>query len=215
MMPGETKEQFLSRVRDALRDRGEPVDLPGDLESARVIASDADRAAVFAQRVEEAFMKPHRVANEDEMVDKVAEIVEQLGAKSAVVPDEDWPGRIRVIERLKGKGLTLRDPADADASFEADVGITAVAGAIAESASMIVASGCGRRRLASLAVPNHIGIVRADQIVPDLIDWFAGNEAGDAASEVLISAPSKTADIELSLVMGVHGPKEEHVVIIG
>ena len=64
-------------------------------------------------------------------------------------------------------------------------------------------------------MPNHIGVVRAEQIVPDLIDWFAKNDAGDAASEVLISAPSKTADIELTLVMGVHGPKEEHVIIVG
>jgi L-lactate dehydrogenase complex protein LldG len=215
MMPGQTKEQFLSRIRNALRDRGEPVDLPADLEASRVIASDADLAATFAQRVEEAFMKPYRVANEDEMVDKVAEIVDSLGAKSAIVPDDELPGRIRIVERLKGKGLAISSPDDADASFEADVGITGVVGAIAESASMIVASGGARRRLASLAVPNHIAVVRAGQIVPDLIDWFAKNEASEAASEVLISAPSKTADIELSLVMGVHGPKEEHVVIIG
>jgi L-lactate dehydrogenase complex protein LldG len=64
-------------------------------------------------------------------------------------------------------------------------------------------------------VPIHIAVVRADQIVADSLDWFAEDRTDGAASEVLISAPSKTADIELTLVMGVHGPKEEHVIVIG
>ena len=88
-MPGQTKEQFLSRVRNALRDRGEPIELPGDLEGSRVIASDADLPAVFAQRVEEAFMKSYRVANEDEMIDTVAQIVDQLGEQIAALFQRD------------------------------------------------------------------------------------------------------------------------------
>ena len=68
--------------------------------------------------------------------------------------------------------------------------------------------------MASLAVPNYISIVRADQIVPDLLDWTASLPADLPANQVLISAPSKTADIEMIIITGVHGPGEVHVIIV-
>ena len=214
-MAESTQDVFLARVRQALTHRGEPVNLPDDLQVARVIQPDADLVATFVTRAEEAKMHAHRVADETALVDKVVELVEASGAGSAVVPAEDIPARDQIIARLKEKGVELLDADDPNAAFAADVGITGVAAAVAETASMSLTSGDQRRRLASLAVPCHIGIVRSEQIVPDLLDW-AGQHTGEPpAKEVLVSAPSKTADIELELVMGVHGPKHEHVVILG
>src|SRR5438552_18818640 len=60
-MPGEPQAQFLSRVREALTDRGEPVALPGDLEVSRVVPRDADLVARFLASVEQAKMIAHRV----------------------------------------------------------------------------------------------------------------------------------------------------------
>ena len=68
--------------------------------------------------------------------------------------------------------------------------------------------------MASLAVPAHIAVLRADQIVPDLLDWGGSLSSDPPANEVLISAMSKTADIEGILVPGVHGPGIVHVVVI-
>ena len=64
-------------------------------------------------------------------------------------------------------------------------------------------------------MPNHIAIVRTDQIVPDLLDWSAAAPADMPANRVLVSGPSKTADIEMIIVSGVHGPKTEHIILIG
>ncbi len=212
---GESQESFLARVRTALTDRGEPVELPDDLEIARVIGRDEDRVKMFMTRVEQAKMHVFRVPDESAMIETVCQIVRSLDAKTAIVPDEPLPARDRLITQLADAGISLRDPDDRDAAFDADVGITAVSAAIAETGSMCVTSGGGRRRLASLAVPYHIGIVRAEQIVPDLLDWAAQLPAALPASEVLVSGPSKTADIELILVTGVHGPKAEYVIVIG
>jgi L-lactate dehydrogenase complex protein LldG len=212
----EPREQFLARVREALTNRGEAVELPTDLEVARVIGRDEDVVQVFAMRAEEAKMHVHRVADTSAMMDKILQLLEEMGAQSVIVPAEaTLPTREQLIERIREKGVTLLDADDPDASFSADVGITGVTKAIAETASMCITSGDGRRRLASLAVPCHIGVVRAEQIVPDLLDWSALLPTDLPASEVLVSAPSKTSDIELTLVMGVHGPNPEHVILVG
>jgi L-lactate dehydrogenase complex protein LldG len=99
--------------------------------------------------------------------------------------------------------------------------ISGVDAAIAESGTLVVMSGRGRGRLASLLPPVHLAIVPADRVVRTLPDAFAllyeryGAEVVRERSNVtLISGPSRTADIEQSLTLGVHGPKEIHVVIV-
>jgi len=215
MTLGESQDDFLKRVRTALSDRGKPVPLPDDHEIARVVRPDRDIVAEFALRAEQAKMIPHRVPDEATLLDKIMEIIRQVAGTSAMVPDDGLPARNRILERLKQENISCLNPDDHDAAFTADVGITGVESAIAETASMCLASGSGRRRLASLAVPTHIGVVRAEQIVPDLLDWATQLPADLPASQTLVSAPSKTADIELTLVMGVHGPRQEHVIILG
>jgi L-lactate dehydrogenase complex protein LldG len=180
-----------------------------------VVGRGDDRVARFLLSAEQAKMMPHRVPDATAAVKRILELCQEMKARSALVPAEDWPGREEVLTALQDEGVSLADPDDRDAAFGADVGITGVAVAVAETGSLCLDSGGVRRRLASLAVPVHIAVVRADQIVPDLLDWTAAAPADMPASSVLVSAPSKTADIELTLVMGVHGPRVEHVVVIG
>lgn len=213
-MAGISRQTFINRIKQSLQDRGAPIDLPDDLEIARVIGGDVDPVATFAANVEAAYMKPYRVSGEQACADKVIALVEELEAKSAVVPDEDFVGRAAIVEKLQEKGIKLVNADDRDEPFDADVGITGVSCAVAETGSISVTSGQGRRRLASLAVPYHIAIVRAGQIVPDLLDWGVQAGGDRPAVETLVSGPSKTADIELNLVIGVHGPGQEHIVIV-
>jgi len=114
-----------------------------------------------------------------------------------------------------GAHTRLLDPLDGDeALFSADVGITGVKAAVAETGSLICTSGTQQWRGLSLIPPVHVAIVRADQIVPDLLDVLAAPAPDLPAALTFISGPSKTADIEGILITGVHGPGHVHAVVL-
>jgi L-lactate dehydrogenase complex protein LldG len=101
------------------------------------------------------------------------------------------------------------------------VGITGVDAALAATGSLVLATGPGKHRVTSLLPPMHIAVVRQEQILADFEAWVAmqrGQGAGALqrwASTVLISGPSRTADIAMQLTMGMHGPAELHIVLVG
>ncbi len=214
-MPGETEQAFFARIRGALAGRPRSTALPADTEVARVVRPDGDVVGLFIERAVQAGMQVHRVADQTAMVARIGELVEARKAAEVLMPVEGIPSRDAVAAELQRRGARLADPDDPDAAFRAEVGVTGVELAVAETASLSLASGGGRRRLASLAVPCHIAVVLVSQIVADLIDW-AGHRPDDVpANEVLVSSHSKTADIEMVLVPGIHGPGTLHVVLVG
>jgi L-lactate utilization protein LutC len=103
------------------------------------------------------------------------------------------------------------------AFFSSDLGISGVAWAIAETGTLVMASKPSDPRSLSLLPPLHIAVVGQSQLLPDLFDLFAELEVEKnrlPSCLSLITGPSKTGDIELKLVTGVHGPRELHVVVI-
>ena len=97
------------------------------------------------------------------------------------------------------------------------VGVTGALAGIAESGTLVVVSGPGRPRLASLLPPVHVAILRADRLYASLPDLLAAHPRlpDEGSNLVLITGPSRTADIEMTLTRGVHGPGEVHVVLVG
>ena len=83
--------------------------------------------------------------------------------------------------------------------------------------SIIVTSGAGRARSAALVPPVYLAFLPVRSIYPDLPTWMAQEGARllpGTANLVIITGPSRTADIELTLIIGVHGPGEIHVILI-
>lgn len=102
-----------------------------------------------------------------------------------------------------------------DALFAADVGVTGVAAAVAETGSIVCTSGVEQWRGLSLIPTIHIAVVYERQIAADLFDLFQSALPDELPANVnIISGPSKTADIEGVLVTGVHGPREVHVMVV-
>ncbi len=117
------------------------------------------------------------------------------------------------VERLQ-----TTDPVKArDLIFGADLGISCVDGAAAETGTIALGSSPGQGPPVSLLPPTHIALVEAYQVVPDLFDLlkiFESSSGNLPGNLVLVTGPSKTGDIELRLTTGVHGPGDLHVIIL-
>jgi L-lactate dehydrogenase complex protein LldG len=99
--------------------------------------------------------------------------------------------------------------------FRSDIGITGAQAGIAETGTLVLDSSVERNRLVSLVPPIHIAILDASRIYQTLGETLAALQSGEEVSPAItfITGPSRTADIELTLAIGVHGPQELYVII--
>jgi L-lactate utilization protein LutC len=99
--------------------------------------------------------------------------------------------------------------------FDYDVGISRAQAVIAETGTLLLESRSERHRLVSLVPPVHIAIVDAADICLTLGEALADVRRSEELSPTitLITGPSRTADIELTLAIGVHGPQELYVIV--
>jgi L-lactate utilization protein LutC len=99
--------------------------------------------------------------------------------------------------------------------FNSDVGVTNAQAGIAETGTLVLDSSVERNRLVSLVPPVHVAILDALRIYATLGETLAALQSGGELSPAitLITGPSRTADIELTLTIGVHGPQELYVIV--
>ena len=221
---GTDREMFLARIRAALgapKGRTITEQVPDvDEFLVRLCQEDEDLPARFADRAQALGMQIHH-AKMIELAALLGDLLEKHNCQQAVTSIAHQPLRSQVTDILTNLGTEMVDHESAswhDKQFDVDVGITDVEAAVAETGSIVISSGAHRSRGSYLAPPVHIALVLTSQIVADLIDYFDGIDGPlsqpNRSATVLISGPSKTADIEGILITGVHGPGEVHVVLI-
>ena len=129
----------------------------------------------------------------------------------------------KVLEDAGIGGLTPYDrPVDVwktDLFRDIDAGFTTTRGAIAETGTLIVWPDANEPRLLSLVPPIHFALLDADQLHGTLIEAMTAQGWGAAATPMpsnalLISGPSKTSDIQVTVAYGAHGPKELIVLLL-
>ena len=96
----------------------------------------------------------------------------------------------------------------------ATVTVEEVFGAVAETGSLVCASEGGRAVQAGLLPPHHVAIVRRGKIFATLDGLFSAVAAAPPANLTLVTGPSRTADIELTLAIGVHGPERLDIIVV-
>ena len=100
--------------------------------------------------------------------------------------------------------------------YDLDLGVTGAQAGLAESGSIVLSHGGGRPRMASLAPRVHVALLDIALLHRTLAHWAAQRPelVGETANLVIVTGPSRTGDIEQQLNLGVHGPRNVHVVLI-
>ncbi len=171
----------------------------------------------------EAVRSEVHVVNRQTWVEKLKQILKQKKVKTLLyAPDTDIG---KTLDGEQGEDSNSLPELIAyqheiesfkDQMFKIDAGITSTQGAIAETGAIIVWPTEKEPRLLSLVPPIHIAVLDADSIFNTFCEAIQNQNWPEKmpTNVLLVSGPSKTADIELVLAFGVHGPKELVVLIL-
>ena len=209
--------------------------LPQIEEKAHAVrANSRERAEELLQRLAEVSRlqgwEVYRASDTEDAQEYMCNLTVSSGAKLVVRSGEQVFERVPVDGPLSSLGVEvtvmtrssgLSREAMLERAAEAAIGITGVDYAIAETGSVVVMPRPGLSRLVSLLPPVHVALVRSQEVLESLEDvfilwrlaYYQGD--GDMGSYMnFITGPSRTADIEQKMVVGVHGPREAHMVLL-
>lgn len=169
----------------------------------------------------------HIVPDDDNAIPAIIDVIKQRGNGPVAYTAEPLLVELKLADALTDAGFELIAPPTADMTADgaeawkqslakASVGISSALGIAEETGSMLMVPMQPDQRAVSLLPVNHVAILRADQVVPDIAAlmkrWQEVGETGGSA--VFVTGPSRTADIEKELVLGIHGPQRVDVILL-
>jgi L-lactate utilization protein LutC len=205
----DARTEILGKVRARLAaDPARAAPLPPFLTGAPLGLH--ERFERFRSTLERVGGRVERVPDTAAALARVAALVRERGL--ARVARSDAPELADLGARF-GPLVELTGPEPRDALLAAELGVTTAQWGIAETGSLVLCSADERHRLVSLLPPVHVALLRADRLLGTLGEALAA--ARGSRTITIVTGPSRTADIELTLVVGVHGPRELHVLVHG
>jgi L-lactate dehydrogenase complex protein LldG len=171
------------------------------LRRATDMESTVERVATLAQL-------PQAVARYVDALDLDASLAEQKSHRGVCWPEFaglDWTGAGLAIEARPAQG-------------DDRLGITGAFCAIAETGTLVITSGAATPTASMLLPDTHVAVVRPGRIVAGMEEALALVRAEHGAmprAVNLVSGPSRTGDIEQTIVVGAHGPFRVHIVVLG
>jgi L-lactate utilization protein LutC len=157
-----------------------------------------------------------REGSKEGLLEQFRDALEALAGNVVVVKTEA-EAAAAVNIALNGRTfLRSSEPFTREAVAATDVGITSADYALADTGSLVFFTESHESRLLSLLPPCHIAVIESARIVSSLDDVLRLRPlpGADSSAMVVITGPSRTGDIEMRLVRGVHGPGEIHVIVI-
>ena len=161
-----------------------------------------------------------------QIVEQIAEICAEYKGHEIALSGAELFAELDLASTVSARGFSTFVPAEIDHGelvarlADCGVGLTAADYAIAETGTIVLSSDEPHALLVSLLPPVHIALVRSSQIAATL-DGVISNlnkerigRVDPSRSVTFITGPSRTSDVELVLSIGVHGPKELHVIIL-
>jgi len=210
-----SRDHVLHRVRTALgRGVGQE---PPPAPPARIRIPEVEmeaRVAGLLAGVAALAGKTHRAATPEDARQYVAEAI---AGKTAVASNAPYLAECGIAS-LPGvrTGVTGKDELR-ELCATCDVGITSADYGLADTGTLVMLSSPREARMVSLLPPMHIAVLPRERILTGLDELFSllPHPAEQTSSMVLITGPSRTADIEQILVRGVHGPGQITIVVVG
>ena len=230
----DARTRILERIRSSLQTNrsmleAQAAQFPPPHPHGPFVATDLDLIEQFRTELSGLHAHVHVCDGVGMALEVVCDLLDQAGVREVLTWAPEHLPLPDLLPTLAAAGITSVDGQVLGAAREAQYAaldpiaacISGVDAAIAESGTMLLVSGAGRGRLASLLPPLHLALLPADNIVrtlPDALDLLRGQFGAslfqDRSNLTMITGPSRTADIELSLTLGVHGPRDVHAIVI-
>jgi len=208
------REAMLETVRLALgRKPAQGIEEPPEVYLPVVTSSVEQRIALFTAALEELAGRVIRCSSRETACETVRSL---LDSKRAIASCASYLKECRITD-LENVDSEFPDAAAyRQACSEANFGITSADYALADTGTLVMISGAEESRLVSLLPPAHIAVVPVSRLLEDLDELMLRipTPSDRTSSMVLITGPSRTADIEQILVRGVHGPGEITVILV-
>ena len=222
---GNARDRVVARVRSALGPRDGEAAARARAEAYLAAHAQgprprmpADLVARFMQRATDMQSTVERIASVDAVPLQVAHYLDALALPPQLAAQKshagvcwsefaalDWSGAGLVIEARPTTGNDR-------------LGITGVFCGIAETGTLVILSGADTPTATTLLPDTHIAVLHSDRIVAGMEEAFTliARERGRLPRAVnLISGPSRTGDIEQTIVLGAHGPFRVHILLVG
>ena len=189
----------------------------GPRESAPI----EDPPTRFIEELEALGGHGRRVETLEEAREYVLSLARERGAKLLIRWDVEELERLGVDGPLEEAGVEValwRDLEDfREVAAKADIGLSTAEWAIADTGSLVLTSGPGKGRTVTLLPPTYVAVVAAEKVlrtVPEAIEKYA--RADELPANVVFhTGPSRSGDIEMEIFVGMHGPGDVHVILVG
>ena len=161
-----------------------------------------------------------RVESLEEAREYVLDLAREREAELLVRWDVDYLDELGADEPLREAGVEVvlwrESPDLREIAGRADIGLSTATWAIAETGSLVLEHSPERGRSVTLLPPTYVAVLPADRVlptVPETIQRYAGGTL--PANVCFHTGPSRSGDIEMSLVVGMHGPGDVHAILVG
>jgi L-lactate dehydrogenase complex protein LldG len=156
-----------------------------------------------------------------EAAEAIRSVLQETGCQSIILSEEKIIKTLEVQSIASDLGIECRYTNDFPGEayrrniFKVQGGISGCDYALADSGSLVILHNYENQRLISLAPETYIGIVKTSQMLKDRFDLASLLEKGDKTAAVtFITGVSRTADVALQVVLGMHGPRQVYIILI-
>ncbi len=221
------KDDFLNNIQNNLQKTHLPDAHPQKPPTPKL--PDFEPEALIAPFTQEALAlkcEAHRAKSEQDALEQLTNIFARYRAADFIAWDDEYFPLPGLTNKLKAQGFNKRPAtiphpenqrqAAMESLSDVPIGLTGALAGLADTGTLALQSGSGRGRLASLLPPIHVALLGIKQLFPSMAHFLRAypNAARNASNLVFISGPSRTADIEQVLTLGVHGPKDLHIILL-